>query len=61
MKCMSCGNLIPDASTVCPYCNAATGLDTKYADMEYDVIECREANMNFWNVIFPMVFLLLIL
>ncbi len=22
MKCISCGNLIPDASTVCPYCNA---------------------------------------
>lgn len=21
MKCISCGNLIPDASTVCPYCN----------------------------------------
>ena len=25
MKCMSCGNLIPDASTVCPYCNATLG------------------------------------
>ena len=25
MKCMSCGNLIPDASTVCPYCNASLG------------------------------------
>lgn len=22
MKCLSCGNLIPDASTVCPYCNS---------------------------------------
>lgn len=25
MKCMSCGNLIPDASTVCPYCNSNIG------------------------------------
>lgn len=25
MKCMSCGNLIPDASTVCPYCNSSVG------------------------------------
>lgn len=52
--CHSCG--APVTTEVCPYCNAATGLDTKYADMEYDVIECREANMNFWNVIFPMIF-----
>lgn len=24
--------------------------------MEYPVIECKEANMGFWNVIFPMIF-----
>lgn len=52
--CHNCG--APVTTEVCPYCNAATGLDTKYADMEYEVIDCKEANMNFWNVIFPMIF-----
>ena len=52
--CHNCG--APVTTEVCPYCNAATGLDTRFADMEYEVIDCREANMNFWNVIFPMIF-----
>ena len=52
--CHYCG--APVTSEICPYCNAATGLDTRFADMEYEVIDCREANMNFWNVIFPMIF-----
>lgn len=52
--CHNCG--APVTSEICPYCNAATGLDTRFADMEYEVIDCREANMNFWNVIFPMIF-----
>lgn len=52
--CHNCG--APVTSEICPYCNVATGLDTRFADMEYEVIDCREANMNFWNVIFPMIF-----
>lgn len=52
--CHNCG--APVTSEICPYCNAATGLDTRFADMEYEVIDCKEANMNFWNVIFPMIF-----
>lgn len=52
--CPNCG--APVTTEVCPYCNSATGLDTKYADMEYPVIECREAHVGFWSVLFPMIF-----
>ena len=24
--------------------------------MEYPVLECKEANLNFWNVVFPLIF-----
>ena len=37
---------------VCPYCKV------KAIDMEYPVLECREANIGFWNVAFPMMFAL---
>lgn len=53
-KCVNCG--APATTEICPYCNAMTGLDTKNADMEYPVIECKEANVGFWNVLFPMIF-----
>ena len=53
-SCSNCG--APITTEICPYCNAMTGLDTKYADMEYPVIECKEANVGFWNVVFPMIF-----
>ena len=33
MKCISCGNLISDSATVCPYCNK------KYNFSEKDLIE----------------------
>ena len=52
--CPNCG--APVTTEVCLYCNVATGLDTRYADMEYPVIECKEANISFWNVFFPMIF-----
>lgn len=52
--CSNCG--APLTTEICPYCNVATGLDTRYADMEYPVIECKEANMGFWTVAFPMIF-----
>lgn len=52
--CANCG--APVTTEICPYCNVFTGIDTKYADMEYPVIECREAGISFWNVLFPMIF-----
>lgn len=54
MHCVNCG--APVTTEVCPYCNSATGLDTKYADMEYPIIECKEASISFWSVMFPMLF-----
>lgn len=55
-NCQNCG--APVTTEVCPYCNNMTGLDTKYADMEYPVIECKEASVGFWSVMFPMIFAL---
>ena len=52
--CINCG--APVTTEICPYCHAITGVDSNYADMEYPVIECKEANVNFWNVIFPLIF-----
>ena len=56
-NCTNCG--APITTEICPYCNVMTGLDTKNADMEYPVIECKEANVGFWNVVFPMIFAVL--
>lgn len=55
--CSNCG--APVTTEICPYCKCATGIDTMDADMEYPVIECKEANLNFWNVVFPMIFALM--
>ena len=52
--CANCG--APVTTEICPYCNARTGIDSHFADMEYPVIECKEANVGFWNVVFPMIF-----
>ena len=52
--CPSCG--APIVSEICSYCGTATGLDTARADMEYPVMECKEATINFWTVAFPMIF-----
>ena len=52
--CTNCG--APLTTEICPYCNVATGLDSNTANMEYPVIDCKEANLNFWNVIFPLIF-----
>ena len=52
--CPNCG--APLTTEICPYCKNATGLNTREADMEYPVIECKEANISFWNVGFPMIF-----
>lgn len=54
MHCVNCG--APVTTEICPYCNSTTGLDTNHADMEYPVIECKEASLSFWAVAFPMIF-----
>ena len=54
IHCPNCG--APITTEICPYCQASTGLKTAEADMEYPVIECKEANIGFWNVLFPMIF-----
>ena len=53
-NCPNCG--APVTTEICPYCNAATDIDTRFADMEYPVIECREAGITFLNFVFPMIF-----
>lgn len=53
-KCPNCG--APLTTEICPYCQNMTGLDTATANMEYPAIECKEANINFWNTWFPMIF-----
>lgn len=52
--CPSCG--APAVSEICPYCGVRTGLNTALADMEYPVLECKEASLSFWNVVFPLFF-----
>ncbi len=52
--CPKCG--APVTSEICPYCGAMTGLDTASANMEYPVLECKEAHLNIWNLQFPAVF-----
>ncbi len=52
--CPNCG--APMTSEVCPYCKNFTGLDTATADMEYPVIECKEANIG--SIWFPLIFAL---
>lgn len=53
-KCPSCG--APIVSEICAYCGAATGLNTARADMEYPVLECKSATLNFWKACFPAIF-----
>ena len=53
-NCPNCG--APITTEICPYCKVMTGLDTKDADMEYPVMECKEAVLTFWNTIFPSIF-----
>nr|MBQ8252615.1 hypothetical protein [Lachnospiraceae bacterium] len=52
--CPSCG--APVVSEICSYCGTATGLNTAEADMEYPVLECKEATLGFWTVCFPAIF-----
>lgn len=52
--CECCG--APVTSEICQYCGTPTGLDTARANMDYPVIECKEAVLNFWNLGFPAIF-----
>ena len=54
--CPSCG--APIVAEICAYCGTATGLNTADADMEYPLLECKEATLSFWTVVFPMIFAL---
>ena len=56
MKCINCGSEIKAEYKICPYCGTATGLNTAEADMEYPVLDCKEATLSFWTVWFPMIF-----
>ncbi len=56
LKCKNCG--APVTTEICPFCGQYTGLDTEYANTEYPVIDCKEANLNFWTIIFPLIFVL---
>ncbi len=53
-NCPNCG--APITTEICPYCNTATGIKTATANMEYPVIECKEANLGFFNTVFPLIF-----
>ena len=61
--CKNCGSILnPDGS--CPYCQKtinSSSLDFKIADefennRYYREIECKEANLTFFNTIFPLIF-----
>lgn len=53
-NCSNCG--APIKTEICHYCGTVTGLDSAKVDMEYPAIECKEAHMGFFNVVFPLIF-----
>ncbi len=56
---MTCKNCRAPVSTeLCPYCGNVTGLNSAQAYMDCPELECKEANVNFWTVLFPLVFAL---
>jgi len=54
LSCKNCG--APVTSEICPFCGAVTGMVTAQADMQYPVLQCKEATLNFWTVAFPAIF-----
>jgi len=54
LTCKNCG--APVTSEICPFCHCATGLSTEQANMEYPVMNCKSAQINFWNFVFPLIF-----
>ena len=53
-KCPNCGASIE--TEICPYCHNNTGFDTASANMEYPVMNCKEATINYWSTWFPLIF-----
>ena len=56
-SCPNCGATV--TKEICPYCNASTGI--KYREVEESktnepIIDCKEANISFWGIIFPLIF-----
>ncbi len=54
--CPHCG--APVTTEICPFCGTPTGLNTAQADMEYPELECKEASLGFFTLIFPLIFAL---
>ena len=52
--CSFCG--APVRTEICPYCGKPTGLNTASAPMEYPELSCKEAQPDFWGIVFPMIF-----
>ena len=52
IRCHNCG--APTTSEICPYCKSATGIITDKANFEYPVIECKEGNIDYLNVVLPL-------
>ena len=55
--CPNCG--APTLSEVCQYCGQYVGTaTTQELSAEYPTLECKNASLTFWNVLFPMIFCL---
>ncbi|RKM55372.1 zinc ribbon domain-containing protein [Butyrivibrio sp. CB08] len=54
VTCQYCG--APVRTELCPYCGKPTGLNTATATMDYPEVECKEAHLDFWGIIFPLIF-----
>ena len=54
ITCKFCG--APVRTEICPYCGKPTGLDTASAPMEYPELSCKETNLDFWGIVFPLIF-----
>lgn len=54
LTCKNCG--APVTTEICPFCKSPTGLDSYQADMNYPVLECKEAHIDFWAIAFPAIF-----
>ena len=54
ITCKNCG--APVTSEICPFCHCPTGLKTEEANMEYPVMNCKSAQISFWNFVFPLIF-----
>ena len=52
-NCSNCG--APITEEYCPYCGTRTIFEDK-EEPDYPIIECKEANIGFVTVLFPMIF-----